>query len=153
MLMDRHQARFMARDSICFWVYVDGVCAVGCERPKVLSAVMAVKATSDAAGLQCSEVEADTPKQVFTGLQLDHKTGVLFLEASRIWRLRRGLEYAARQRHLTGDQVAKLIGHITWSCLLASSCLVSHQCWVSFCRYLWTPKRTATPMDSVIAAT
>ena len=27
-------------------------------------------------------------------------------------------EYAARQRHLTGNQVAKLIGHITWSCLL-----------------------------------
>ena len=79
---------------------------------------MAVKATLDAAGLQCLEVEAATSKQVSKGLQLDHKTGVLSLEASRIWRLRRGLEYAARQRHLTGDQVAKLIGHITWSCLL-----------------------------------
>ena len=80
--------------------------------------MMAVKATLDAAGLQCLEVEAATSKQVSKGLQLDHKTGVLSLEASRIWRLRRGLEYAARQRHLTGDQVAKLIGHITWSCLL-----------------------------------
>ena len=49
---------------------------------------------------------------------MDHKTGVLSLEASRIWRLRRGLEFAARQRHVTGDQVAKLIWHITWSCLL-----------------------------------
>ena len=39
--------------------------------------MMAVKATLDAAGLQCSEVEADTSKQVFTGLQLDHKTGGL----------------------------------------------------------------------------
>ena len=92
----------MARGSICFGAYVDGVCAVGCDRPKVLSAMMAVKATLDAAGLQCSEVEADTSKQVFRGLQLDHKTGVLSLEASRIWRLRRGLEHAARQRHLTG---------------------------------------------------
>ena len=80
--------------------------------------MMAVKATLDAAGLECSEVEADTSKQVFAGLQLDHKTGVLSLEASRIWRFRRGLEYAARQRHLSGDQVAKLIGHITWNCLL-----------------------------------
>ena len=43
---------------------------------------------------------------------------MLSLEASRIWRLRRGLEYAARQKHLAGDQVAKLIGHVTWSCLL-----------------------------------
>ena len=72
----------------------------------------------DAAGLQCSEVEADTSKQVFTGLQLDHKTSVLSLEVSRIWPLRRCLEFAARQRYLTGDQVAKLIGHITWSCQL-----------------------------------
>ena len=108
----------MDRDSICFGVYVDGVCTAGCDLPKVLSALVAVEATLDATGLQCSEVEADTSKQVFTGLQLDHKTGVLSLEASHIRQLRRGLKYAARQRHLTGDLVAKLIGHITWSCLL-----------------------------------
>ena len=108
----------MTRDSICFGVYVDGVCAVGCNRSKVLAALEAVKVALDAAGLQCSEVEADTSKQVFTGLQLYHKTGVLSQEASRIWRLQRGLEYAARQRHLTEDQVAKLIGHITWGSLL-----------------------------------
>ena len=76
------------------------------------------KATLDAAGLQCSKVVADTPRQVFTGLQLDHVTGMLSLEASRIWRLRHGLEFAASQKQLTGDQVAKLIGHTTWSCLL-----------------------------------
>ena len=109
LLLDRHRAPAMTRDSICFGVCVDGVCAVGCS---------AVKVALDAAGLQCYEVEAYTSKQVFTGLPLDHKTGVLSLEASRIWRFRRGLEYAARQRHLTGDHVAKLIGHITWSCLL-----------------------------------
>ena len=45
------------------------------------------KATLDAAGLQVSE-------------------------ASRIGRLRRGLEHAARQRHLAGDQVANIIGNI-----------------------------------------
>ena len=72
-----------------------------------------LKATLDATGLQCSEFEADTSKQVFTGLQLDHKTGILSLEASRIWRLGRGLEFAAHQKHLTGDQLAKLIGHFT----------------------------------------
>ena len=75
-----------------------------------------MKATLDAAGLQCSEIECDTSKQVFTGLQLNHENRILSLEASRIWKLRFGLEFAARQRHLAGDQVAKLIGHITWSC-------------------------------------
>ena len=102
LLMDGHRAPSMDRDSICFGAYVDGVCAVGCDRPKVLSGMMAVKATLDAAGLQSSEVEADTSKQVFTVLQLGHKTGVQSLEASRIWRFRRDLEYAARQRHLAG---------------------------------------------------
>ena len=72
LLTDRHRAPVMTRDSVCFGVYVDGVCAVGCNRPKVLAALEAVKATSDAAYLQCSEVEACTSKQVFTGLQLDH---------------------------------------------------------------------------------
>ena len=72
VLIDRHRAPSMARDSICFGVYVDGVCAVGCDRPEVLSAVMAVKATLDTGGLQCLDVEAATSKQVSKGLQLDH---------------------------------------------------------------------------------
>ena len=100
--MDRHRAPAMTRDSICFGVYVDGVCAVGCNHSKVPAASETVKMTLDAAGLQCTEVEADTSRQVFTGLQLDDQTGVLSLEASRIWRLRHGLGFAARQRHLTG---------------------------------------------------
>ena len=76
---------------------VDGVCSVGCNRQKVLAALGAVKATLDAAGLQCSEIVSDTSKQVFTGLQLNHETWVLSLEAFRIWRLRLGLELAAHQ--------------------------------------------------------
>ena len=87
LLMDRHQAPAMTRDSICFGVYVDGVCAVGCDRPKVLAAMEVMKAL-DATGLQCSEIEADTSRQVFTGLRLDHESGILSLEDSRIWRLR-----------------------------------------------------------------
>ena len=157
--MDRPWAPAMSRDSICFGVYVDGVCAVGCDRPKVLSAMLAVKATLDAAGLHCSEVEADTSKQVFTGLQLDHKTGLLSLKASRIWRLRRGLEHAARQRHLTGDQVAKLIGHITWSCLLRRPALSLINAGYRFAR-TFGPRsgpatarsRTGIPLDCVITA-
>ena len=31
LLIDRHRAHLMARDSICFGVCVDGVCAVGCR--------------------------------------------------------------------------------------------------------------------------
>ena len=64
------------------------------------------------------EVEADASRQVFTGLQWNRETGLLSLEASHTCPLRLGLEFAARQRYLTGDQVAKLIGHVTWSCLL-----------------------------------
>ena len=35
MLMDRHRAPAMTRESICFGVYVDRVCAVGCDRPRL----------------------------------------------------------------------------------------------------------------------
>ena len=34
LLMDRHRAPAMTRDSICFEVCVDGVCAVGWDHPK-----------------------------------------------------------------------------------------------------------------------
>ena len=51
-------------------------------------------------GLQCSEIEADTSKQVFTGLWLDHKTRILSLEAY-LGRLRIGSEFAGRHRYLT----------------------------------------------------
>ena len=108
----------MSLDTVCFGVYVDGVCAVGCNRQKEFAAVEAAKASLDAAGLQCSDVEADASRQVCTGLQLNHQTRLLSLEASRL-----GLEFAARQSLLTGDQVVKLIGYVTWSCLLRRSAL------------------------------
>ena len=59
LLMDRH----WARDSICLGVYVDGVCAVGCNRQKVLAALEAVKATLDAAG---SQIHPSKFSQVFS---------------------------------------------------------------------------------------
>ena len=34
LLMDRHRAPTMTRDSICFGGHIDGVCAVGCDRPE-----------------------------------------------------------------------------------------------------------------------
>ena len=60
--MDRHHAPVVSSDTVCLGVYVDGVCAVGCNRQKVLAAADAVKTSLDAAGLLCSEVEADTSK-------------------------------------------------------------------------------------------
>ena len=110
----------------------------------------AVKATKDAAGLQCSEVEADSSEQVFTGLQLDHETGMLSLEASRIWRLRRGLEFASRQNVLLVT---------TWSCLLRRPALSLVNAGYRFCTYLRTSKQTGMargrpgiPMDRVTTA-
>ena len=79
----------------------------------------AVKATLDVAGLHCSEVEVDTSRQVFTGLQLDHEGGILPLEDSRIWSVCDMVWILLRAKSiLLGTKVAKLIGHITWSCLL-----------------------------------
>ena len=52
--------------------HVDGVCAVGCDRPKVLAVMEAVKATLDAAGLQCSEVEVDTSKLGLPGAEVSY---------------------------------------------------------------------------------
>ena len=96
----------------CMWT---GSAAVGCNRQKVSAAGEAVKASLHAAGLQCFDVEADVSRQVFTRLHLNHETGLLSLEASRIWRLWTLLRI---KKILTSDQVAKLIGHTTWSCLL-----------------------------------
>ena len=102
LLMGRHRPPAMSWDSICFGVHVDGICAVELQPLEGWCCIGGCEGELGRAGLQCSEVGL-TSKQVFTSLQLDHKTGVLSLEASRIWRLRRGLEYAARQSHLTGD--------------------------------------------------
>ena len=68
--MDRHRAPTMTRDSISFGVYVDGVCAVVCDRSKVLASMKAVKTTLDAAGLQCSEIEAGAiPANIITEMR------------------------------------------------------------------------------------
>ena len=67
---------------------------------------------------------------------------------------------AARQRRLAGDQVAKLVGHITWSCLLRFSALSLINAGYRFARTfgprsgrLWPSRRARTPLDGVIAAT
>ena len=105
--MDRHRAPAMTRDSICFGVYVDGVCAVGCDRPNVLAAMKAVKATLNAAGLQCSVIEADYIQASF------HRTSVGSRRLAISGGCNTGLEFAACHKQLTGDQVAKLIGLTT----------------------------------------
>ena len=143
LLLGRHLASAMTRDSVCLGGYVDDVCVVGCNRPTGLAALKAVKATLDAAGLQCSEVEADTFKQVFTCLHA--RDGILSLEASRFRRLRRGPEFAARQKHLTGDQVAKIIGHITWSCLLRRPVLSLNNAAYRFARTVGTRRGRVWP--------
>ena len=94
-----------------------------CSVVNVLEFQIIAKTTLDAAGLQASEVEADASSQLFTRLQLDHKTGVLSLEASRIWRLRSGLEHASRQRHLPGTHVAKFF--LGGTCCVVLPCLSS----------------------------
>ena len=160
LLMDRHRAPGMTRDSICFWVYVDGVCTVGCDRPKVLAAMKAVKATLGTAGLQCSEIESEKSRQVSTGLRLDYESGISSLEDSRIWRLRHGLEFAACQKQLTGDQVAKFNWSLHLELSAASPCPVPQQCWVSLYTYFRTSMRTVVAcgcsgiqVDRVIAST
>ena len=76
----------------------------------------------DAAGLQCSEVESDTSKQVFTGLQLNHEDWDIVVGSFSNLAVASWSGVATRQRHLTGDQVAKLLRR----------CPVTHQCWISF---------------------
>ena len=71
-------------------------CPLCCSFVTVWKFQIIAKTTLEAADMQVSEVEADASTQVFTRLQLDHKTGVLSLEASRVWRLRSGLEHASR---------------------------------------------------------
>ena len=115
--VNRILARVSATSGSCRRLFL-GASFLSNDCPKVLASMKAAKATLGAAGPQCSEVEADISRQDFTGLQLDYESGILSLEDSRIWRLRHGVEFAASQKQLTGDQVAKLIGHITWSCLL-----------------------------------
>ena len=87
LLMDHHRVPAMSLDSVS----VDGVCAVGCNRQKVLATMCAVKASLNASGLQCSEVEADSSRQILTGLHVHQETGLLSMEASRKCRLRLAL--------------------------------------------------------------
>ena len=105
----------MTRDSICFGFYVDGVCAVGCDRPRVLTAMEAVKGDVGRF-FSCSVLRLRLihPGKFSWRLSWITSPGILSLDPRVSGGLRYGLEFAARQKQLTGDQVAKLIGHITW---------------------------------------
>ena len=148
LLMDHHQALAMTRDSVCFGLYVDGVCAVGCNRPKVLAALEAVKATLDAAGLHVLRLRLMHPSKFsqvfncFAYLAIVTWPEVCCASKTSYWRPGGQINWA---HHL--------------ELLAASSCLVFHQCWVLFCTYFRTPKRAVMargrpgiPMDRVTTA-
>ena len=154
LLMDRHRAPAMSRDSICFGVYVDGVCAVGCNHSKVLAALDAVKVTLNAAGLRLSLTYQRKYSQVFSW--------IIRLGFCR-WKplASGGCDVVWSMLH--GKGILRASGQVDWARLelpAASSGLVSLQCRVSLRAHFRTSKRAGMarsrpgiPLDCVIIAT
>ena len=136
LLMDRHRAPAMSRDSICFGVCVDGVCAVGCNHSKVLAASEAVKVTLDAAGLRLSLTYQRKCSQVFswiTRLGFCRWKPLASGGCDVVWSM------------LHGKGILRASGQVDWAHHLelpaASSGLVSLQCRVSLRAHFRTSQR------------
>ena len=71
-----------------------------------------------AAGLPCHDVSDPTEPQDFTGMHVNGQRGRVQVTTKRLWRLRLGIEGALAHGRCSGEQLGRLLGHITYACLL-----------------------------------
>ena len=71
-----------------------------------------------AAGLPRHEVSDPTEPQDFTGMHFNGQRGRVQVTTKRLWRLRLGIEGALAHGRCPGEQLRRLLGHITYACLL-----------------------------------
>ena len=117
LVKDRHTTPDVRSGEVAA-VYVDGVAVLGTDSDMVDQRCRDVTRSLQDHGLICKGVERSGGLQKFTGLHFDVESGKISLGRERLWRLRLGLLYAADQRHITGDDLRRLVGHFTWAALV-----------------------------------
>ncbi|CAK0823926.1 unnamed protein product, partial [Prorocentrum cordatum] len=117
LVRDRHTTLDVRSGKVAA-VYVDGAAILGTDSTMVDQRCQDVTRCLQDHGLICKGVERSGGLQKFTGLNFDVETGKISLGRGRLWRLRLGLLCAADQRHITGGDLRRLVGHFTWAALV-----------------------------------
>ena len=99
-------------------VYADNGTHLGMDEAGVNARKSRVKAHLDTWGLEVhEETEAGTLREPL-GTRIDGKLGVVKCTAHRIWRLSQALTALRAGAEVSGDELERVVGHITFICLL-----------------------------------
>ena len=116
--IDRTPAPVLRKDECALAVYVDGAAVFGSSEALVEEKGAAiVKALKDA-NLDCTPLECEADSQTFTGLAFGRETGRVGVTHDRLWRLRLALLHVLSTKQVSGAQLRRLIGHVTWCGLI-----------------------------------
>ena len=76
------------------------------------------KSILESHGLPVHEVVNCSTNVDYVGLHFDGDSHEISLSWNRIWRLRLGIQHALKISRMSGKQLERLVGHITWAMLL-----------------------------------
>lgn len=118
MLQERRAPPDFSRGELGIGVYVDGVAVIGTDSEKVRTRCQELRDALNACGLECGTEDHGDEEQVFTGLTIDRHSGRVSVAKKRLWRLRLAIDFVLKTNRMTGSQMRRIVGHITWCALL-----------------------------------
>eukprot|EP00973_Karenia_brevis_P057188 7956276-Karenia_brevis.AAC.1 len=99
-------------------VYVDKYLFVGQDQSSVISHCKSHDDSLRRIGLPTHENIHGEQFIEYVGLQFDGNAHEVRVSWKRVWRLRRAIEFVLTYPFISGRQLEKLLGRITWSCLM-----------------------------------
>ena len=122
-LVDKHSGVPLTTGGCRSAVYVDNFLIIGQDRDKVQEAERGHREKLEELGLPVHESTDGATDVDYVGLHFDGKNHEIRLSWNRLWRLRLGIKHIATLPRVSGTQLEKLVGHITWALLLRRECL------------------------------
>ena len=117
-LMDRASAPEISGDNTASLLYIDNFAALGTSKETVRGDSLQMEATLRNLGLATHAVEEPTLSADLVGFHREGATGVVTSARTRFWKLALALEHVLSHPQVTGQELEKLLGHLTYAFLL-----------------------------------
>ena len=124
---DRERPPDISQGEVALAIYVDGIGVLSScpERVKAARALLRKSMFEH----HLDPGEADEEEQIFIGLNFGRYSGRVAVRSDKLWHIRYAIGEVLRRRKVSGDQLRKLVGHVTWAmlprrealCLLAAT--------------------------------
>ena len=118
-LKDRIAPSPLCEEEIQHASYVDNFAVCSYSPDLAVAATAAVSKAATALGLRMNPGDAEVrEEQEFIGLTMENNIGQIRISRKRMWRFKFAIDELRRRGRCSGAALQKLIGHLTYACIL-----------------------------------